>query len=143
APRGQGMTEEDSRFRTLRPSAARLMESMRDIGYSFESALADIVDNSISAEATRIEIVNDVEPVAGPYLGILDNGRGMAPEELTQAMQHGSRSPREVRDAGDLGRFGLGLKTASFSQCRRLTVVSRKGGELAARCWDLDLVVEK
>jgi len=119
------------------------MESMRDIGYSFESALADIVDNSISAEATRIEIVNDVEPVAGPYLGVLDNGRGMAPEELTQAMQHGSRSPREVRDAGDLGRFGLGLKTASFSQCRRLTVVSRKGGELAARCWDLDLVVEK
>ena len=137
------MTEEDSRFRTLRPSAARLMESMRDIGYSFESALADIVDNSISAEATRIELVNDVDPHSGPYLAVLDDGRGMGPHELTDAMQHGSRSPREVREAGDLGRFGLGMKTASFSQCRRLTVVSRKGGKLSARCWDLDFVVEK
>lgn len=137
------MTEEDPRFKTLRPSAARLMESMRDIGYSFESALADIVDNSISAEATRIEIVNDVDPHSGPYLAVLDDGRGMLPHELTDAMQHGSRSPREIREAGDMGRFGLGMKTASFSQCRRLTVVSRKGGQLSARCWDLDLVVEK
>lgn len=128
---------------TLRPSAARLLESMRDIGYSFESALADIVDNSISAGASRIEITNDVHPGSGPYLAILDDGKGMSPGELTQAMQHGSRSPRENRAQGDLGRFGLGMKTASFSQCRRLTVVSRKDGELAARCWDLDLVVEK
>lgn len=137
------MTEEDLKFKTLRPSAARLMESMRDIGYSFESALADIVDNSISAGATRIEIVNDLDPQSGPYLAVLDDGRGMFPHELTEAMQHGSRSPREVREAGDLGRFGLGMKTASFSQCRRLTVISRRGGRLSARCWDLDLVVEK
>ncbi len=137
------MTENDKKQKILRPSAARLLESMRDIGYSFESALADIVDNSISADATKIEIVNDVDPASGPYLAIIDNGRGMSPDELTQAMQHGSRSPREVREAGDLGRFGLGLKTASFSQCRRLTVVSRQNGQLAARCWDLDLVVEK
>lgn len=67
----------------------------------------------------------------------------MSPEELTQAMQHGSRSPREVRANHDLGRFGLGMKTASFSQCRRLTVVSRKNGVLSARCWDLDLVGER
>lgn len=127
----------------LRPSAARLMESMRDIGYSFESALSDIVDNSISAGATKIEIANDVDPVSGPYLAILDDGGGMSPDELTRAMQHGSRSPREVRGSGDLGRFGLGLKTASLSQCRRLTVVSRKTGKLAARCWDLDLVLDR
>lgn len=137
------MTENDRRQKILRPSAARLLESMRDIGYSFESALADIVDNSISAEASHIEIVNDVHPESGPYLAVLDDGRGMSPEELTQAMQHGSRSPREVREAGDLGRFGLGMKTASFSQCRRLTAVSRQKGELSARCWDLDLVVQK
>jgi hypothetical protein len=137
------MKEQDVGHKVLRPSAARLLESMRDIGYSFESALADIVDNSISAEASHIEIVNDVHPESGPYLAVLDDGLGMSPDELTRAMQHGSRSPREVREAGDLGRFGLGMKTASFSQCRRLTVVSRRDGELAARCWDLDLVVEK
>ena len=138
-----GMIGQDTKEEILRPSAARLMESMRDIGYSFESALADIVDNSISAGATKVEIANDLDPVSGPYLAILDDGCGMSPDELTRAMQHGSRSPREARGAGDLGRFGLGLKTASFSQCRRLTVVSRKAGQLAARCWDLDLVVER
>lgn len=138
-----GMTESDRRHKVLRPSAARLLESMRDIGYSFESALADIVDNSISAHASRIEIFNDVEPGTGAYLAILDDGWGMAPDELTRAMQHGSRSPRDTRVDGDLGRFGLGLKTASFSQCRRLTVISRKDGELSGRCWDLDLVVDE
>lgn len=137
------MTDEEQGYKTLRPSAARLMESMRDIGYSFESALADIVDNSISAGATRIEIANDVDPESGPYLAILDDGRGMTPGDLTAAMQHGSKSPRDIREAGDLGRFGLGMKTASFSQCRVLTVVSRVQGKLAARCWDLDLVVAR
>ncbi len=137
------MTELDQSELTLRPSAARLLESMRDIGYSFESALADIVDNSISAEATQIQITNDLDEEQQPYLAILDNGRGMGPEDLTAAMRHGSRSPREVREAGDLGRFGLGMKTASFSQCRRLTVVSAQAGVREARCWDLDQVVER
>ncbi|UNW12039.1 ATP-binding protein [Xanthomonas phaseoli pv. phaseoli] len=138
------MTEEEVHQKILRPSAARLLESMRDIGYSFESALADIVDNSISAGASRIEIANDIHPESGPYLSVLDDGQGMSPDELTRAMQHGSRSPREIREAEDLGRFGLGLKTASFSQCRRLIVVSKKDGEpLAGRCWDLDLVVKE
>lgn len=134
---------EEGRERILRPSAGRLLESMRDIGYSFDSALADIVDNSISAGATQIEIANDVDSDLGAYLAILDDGSGMSPEELTRAMQHGSRSPRDIRGDGDLGRFGLGMKTASFSQCRQLTVVSRRNGALAARRWDLDLVVRK
>lgn len=140
---GDRMSELDKNLHTLRPSAARLLESMRDIGYSFESALADIIDNSISAGARSIRIANDVDPESGPFLAVLDDGHGMSPEELTAAMRHGSRSPRELRDAADLGRFGLGMKTASFSQCRRLTVASCRQGKLSARCWDLDLVVEK
>lgn len=127
----------------VEPSAARLLESMRDIGYSFESALADIVDNSISAGAKLIEIFNDTHSDGSPFLAILDDGRGMRPSELTDAMQHGSKSPRDFRVETDLGRFGLGLKTASFSQCRRLTVASSVDGEMSARCWDLDLVLEK
>lgn len=129
--------------RTHRPSAARLLESMRDIGYSFESALADIVDNSISAGASEISILNDLDAEGRPFLAIVDNGRGMTGDELTDAMRLGSRSPREVREATDLGRFGLGMKTASFAQARRLTVISRHQGEVSARCWDLDRVVEK
>jgi len=125
----------------LRPSAAKLLESMRDIGYSFQSALADIVDNSVSADATWVEVINDLDKVDAPYVAIIDNGKGMSAEELTMAMRHGSRNPRESREGEDLGRFGLGLKTASFSQCRRLTVVSRKHGQMSARCWDLDHVV--
>jgi len=134
--------ERDVAEMELRPSAARLLESMRDIGYSFESALADIVDNSISAGATHIAIINDLDGEGRPFLGILDDGRGMDADELTEAMRHGSRSPREVRAEGDLGRFGLGMKTASFSQARRLTVVSRKADRLVARRWDLDYVID-
>lgn len=140
---GERMSNCEGGELTLRPSAARLLESMRDIGYSFESALADIVDNSISAEAGEIRIINDLDEAEQPYLAILDDGRGMPADELTAAMRHGSRSPRETRELGDLGRFGLGMKTASFSQCRRLTVVSRAAGVLSARCWDLDQVVER
>jgi hypothetical protein len=116
---------------------------MRDIGYSFESALADIVDNSISAKASNILIVNDVDSDGKPYVAIIDDGHGMTADELTAAMRHGSRGPRELRAEGDLGRFGLGLKTASFSQCRRLTVASRVNGQAAGRRWDLDRVIKK
>lgn len=126
----------------LRPSAGTLLESMRDIGYSFDSALADIVDNSISARAGRIEIVNGLDEYDQPYVAVVDDGHGMAPDILTAAMRHGSRSPTDTRQEGDLGRFGLGLKTASFSQCRRLTVVSAIAGEVHGRRWDLDRVIE-
>jgi hypothetical protein len=119
------------------PRAAILIESMRDIGYTLETALADVVDNSISAGAKRISIgVNTTTPPLN--LGIADDGRGMTKEELVQAMRLGSRHPKETRAKTDLGRFGLGLKTASFSQCRKLTVVSRHLGETHALAWDLD-----
>jgi hypothetical protein len=116
-----------------------LIESMRDIGYSLETALADVVDNAISANATRIEIFADTDKAR---VGILDNGTGMSSDELLAAMKPGSRNPLERRERHDLGRFGLGLKTASFSQCRRLTVVSRQGGETHAAIWDLAHVAE-
>lgn len=125
----------------LPPLAPVLLESMRAIGYSFESALADIVDNSISANATAIEI--RFLPYDEPYVAVIDNGEGMDAATLVNAMRHGSRDPRLVRASTDLGRFGLGLKTASLSQCRRLTVLSKRAGALSARRWDLDLVEER
>ena len=110
---------------------------MRDLGYSLETAVADIIDNSIAAGASHIDIwcAPDSDPLA---LAIVDNGRGMTESELIAAMRPGSTSPAEVRARTDLGRFGLGLKTASFSQGRRLTVVSRQSRATCAAIWDLD-----
>lgn len=121
------------------PYAASLIQSLRDIGYSTETALADILDNSITAGARRIEILSDL-CTAEPSIGILDDGRGMTLEELVEAMRPGSRNPLDNRAVDDLGRFGLGLKSASFSQCKRLTVLTRKNGAFAGATWDLDAV---
>lgn len=124
---------------TLPPRAASLSESMRDIGYSLETAIADIIDNSITAGATSVEIWCDFE-LNQPQLAITDNGQGMSRDELIEAMRHGTIHPRNKRSSDDLGRFGMGLKTASFSQCRQLIVISRKNGELAGAMWDLDTI---
>lgn len=112
---------------------------MRDLGYSLETAIADLVDNSVSANANSIEIICDLSG-AQPLAVILDNGRGMNESELLEAMRHGTVNPRQPRSSRDLGRFGLGLKTASFSQCRSLTVVSAKGGVLCGAEWNLDRI---
>ncbi|MFU8771988.1 MAG: ATP-binding protein [Anaerolineales bacterium] len=127
---------------TLPPRAAALSESMRDLGYSLEAAVADIIDNSISAGASKVDIFSDVLN-SGACLAIIDNGTGMDDAELVTAMRHGSQNPREKRSADDLGRFGLGLKTASFSQCTKLTVVSCKQGKRSAVVWDLQLVSDR
>ncbi len=112
---------------------------MRDLGYSLETAIADLIDNSISAEATTVEVF--CEPLAEvPVLIILDNGNGMNHDELIAAMRHGATHPRDERSPKDLGRFGLGLKTASFSQCRSLTVASKKDNIYSAAEWDLTLI---
>lgn len=126
----------------LPPGASSLTEAMRDIGYSLETAVADIIDNSITAQATEVSIYFDFES-SDSRLCVIDNGSGMDRETLISAMRHGSKHPREQRPAGDLGRFGLGLKTASFSQCRRLTVVTRKDSKLEAATWDLDTVSDE
>lgn len=112
---------------------------MRDLGYSLEAAIADLIDNSISATANAVEIICDVSGDQ-PALVILDNGRGMTEEELLDAMRHGTGNPRQDRSPKDLGRFGLGLKTASFSQCRSLTVVSTRDGVFCGAEWDLDRI---
>jgi hypothetical protein len=130
------------RERTLPPKAAALTESMRDVGYSLETAVADLIDNSITAQAQTVDIW--LLPNKQPFcMAILDDGKGMTEDELIVAMRHGSQNPRHARQKGDLGRFGLGLKTASFSQCRKMTVVSRRNGKLAGAEWDLDFVAEK
>lgn len=121
------------------PKAAMLIESMRDIGYSLETALADVIDNSISAGATLIHLMVDSSH-PNPKIGVLDNGAGMTRGELLEAMRLGSSSPRDPRARNDLGRFGLGMKTASFSQCRRMTVVTRQGQSTSVAVWDLDHV---
>lgn len=122
------------------PEAASMIETFRAIGYSPETAVADIIDNSLSAGASQVW-VNFEWKGADSWITIRDNGSGMNNEELIQAMRPGSRPPFEERKQQDLGRFGLGLKTASFSQARKLTVVSKKEGEKQVFwTWDLDYV---
>ena len=123
------------------PRASVLIESMRDIGYTLETALADIVDNSITAGSSNIRLFASTDR-ASLQIAILDDGQGMDSDEILTAMRMGSRSPLEERAQTDLGRFGLGLKTASFSQCRRLTLVSRKNGCASAAIWDFERVAE-
>jgi hypothetical protein len=114
---------------------------MRSIGYSLESALADLIDNSISAKAKRINV--EFRPFDDPYIALIDDGIGMSQSTLENAMRHGSTNPLKKRDADDMGRYGLGLKTSSLSQCRRMTVVSLHKGTVCAYCWDLDVVVKR
>ena len=115
---------------------AAVIESMRSIGYSFHDAVADVVDNSISAGAENVEVMCDYD-CATPYLSILDDGCGMDDEELKRAMTYGSKNPNVVRSKDDLGRYGLGLKVASLSQCAQLTVISKKNGAVSAYEWNL------
>ena len=123
----------------LPPNPSSLVESMRDIGYSIEAAIADIIDNSITAKAKSIDVRFSWSE-NNPWLAVIDDGIGMDYDELVFAMRFGSMSPLEVRTKEDLGRFGLGLKTASFSQCRCLTVLSKKNNFTSCAQWDLDSI---
>lgn len=122
------------------PFAPALVESMRSLGYSFPAAIADLIDNSISAKSRFIDIIS--EPGSNPCLIILDDGNGMNESELYEAMRYGSSNPLSERAIDDLGRFGLGLKSASLSQCRKLTVISKKEGQISAYSWDLDYIIQ-
>ena len=122
------------------PEASSMIETFRAIGYSVEAAIADIIDNSISAGAKNIWIDYEWK---GPSttISVVDDGKGMSNDELINAMRPGSKNPLDIREAKDLGRFGLGLKTASFSQCKKFAVVSKNEiGEVSWWCWDLEFV---
>nr|WP_274636494.1 ATP-binding protein [Microbacterium bovistercoris] len=111
-----------------------LLESMRSVGYSLEAAIADLIDNSIAAGSRRIDV--DLEPASADYVAILDDGTGIAPDAAVEALRlAGSVGERSITD---LGRFGLGLKTASLSQARCLTVITKYRGETTALRWDID-----
>jgi hypothetical protein len=132
------MTEE--LFDSTPPRAAAIVESLRAFGYDLPTAIADLVDNSVSAGAACVWLSFDWNG-ADSTISVTDDGRGMSATELVEAMRLGTRGPLAERQPHDLGRFGLGLKTASLSQCRRLTVRSRREhGTLETRCWDLDLI---
>lgn len=135
-----GVTLAASRSQDVPPNPAALIASMRAFGYSLPAALADLIDNSITAGASTIQV--RTEWAGGrPSISIEDDGCGMSEDVLVEAMRLGSRSPREERSPTDLGRFGLGLKTAAFSQALSLTVATRgEGGTLAVRRWDLEHV---
>ena len=119
------------------PNAANFVESLRKYGYDFSSALADILDNSISADCSDIEIT--FLPNTS-WLKIKDDGKGMNRSEIEIAMQLGSGDPLESRNKNDLGRFGCGLKTASFSQSRKLIVLSKQNKKYTGAEWDLDVI---
>lgn len=121
------------------PKASAMIESLRGLGYTTATALADIIDNCIAANANKVDI-NFIWLDNKSVISILDNGNGMTESELDKGMRLGEINPLESREPSDLGRFGLGLKTASFSQCRRLTVASRKNGDINCLRWDLDFI---
>lgn len=123
------------------PKANHLMGSMRSMGYTFESAIADIIDNSISAECREIKIQFPKDAL-NCFVSILDDGYGMTSEELFNAMRYGSSSSEDKRSTEDLGRFGLGLKSASLSQCRKLTVISKQGKSISGFSWDYNYIIE-
>lgn len=128
-----------SQFIENTPEAGSLMGSMRSIGYSFETAIADIIDNSISADAHEIHLFFPTE-ATNCFVAILDDGYGMSKETLFLAMRYGSAACEDARDEKDLGRFGLGMKAASLSQCRILTVVSKQEGRISAFRWDYNTI---
>lgn len=126
-------------FEDAVPNPEFLIKSIAEQGYSMKTSIADLIDNSISASADKIEILVNIseEPFT---LFLSDNGEGMDEDTLKKNMKFPSQSPDNPRKSNDLGRFGLGMKTASFSQTRRFTVLSRRRGEseFFGRTWDVD-----
>ena len=123
------------------PKADSLMGSMRSIGYTFESAIADIIDNSISAHAKNILLSFPTE-ASNCFVSIIDDGMGLTEDELFNAMRYGSTACEDSRGFDDLGRFGLGLKAASLSQCRILSVISKKNGRTSSFQWNYNYILK-
>lgn len=119
------------------PNAHLLLSSLRSVGYSIEAAVSDIIDNSISAQASIIDIFFDWD---NKNIVITDNGLGMDRDDLISAMTIGSSDPEMERNSFDLGRFGMGMKTAAFSIGKVLTVISKNENILSNATWDLEYI---
>jgi hypothetical protein len=126
----------------VQPDPERVIEGLRDTGYQLETAIEDIIDNSIAADATKIAIELKMDHSGAVEVYIADNGYGMSHADLIDAMKYGSKVRPNPKS---LGKFGLGLKTASTAFCRRLSVISKASGskEYHKATWDLDHVAEK
>lgn len=117
-----------------------LLNSMRSIGYSFNAAVADLIDNSLAASAKNIWIQTDLK--SGSHLYILDDGSGMAKGVALEALRLAGTATKTRADKNDLGRFGLGLKTASLSQARRITLITKQQDSVCGFAWDIDHIGE-
>lgn len=123
-----------------KPNPKSTINSYRSFGYNLSTAISDIIDNSISANANEVRLEYNWDG-KDTFISIMDNGKGMNQGELVLAMTPGSKDPEEERSEKDLGRFGMGLKTASFSQCKRLTCITKKESlTTIKRCWDIDFI---
>ena len=125
----------------LAPNPKNHIKTLMRIGYDFNTAIGDIVDNSITADASKINI--QALFTEDPVIAIVDNGRGMTAAELQENMRIACKDPSQSRNNNDLGRFGSGMKTASFSVARKLTVITKQKGEINACRYDIDLIEEK
>lgn len=126
----------------LQPKADLFLEAIRNVGYSFDTAVADILDNSIAANAKTIDLWSSFTAEdKKPALAICDDGFGMSPEKLLDSMRFAHQELNAIRDGKDLGRFGLGMKLASLSQARSVLVIAKGNDKtLSAACWDIDYI---
>ena len=129
------------RIEQLNPQPKNQIKTLQRIGYDLNAAIGDIVDNSIAADAKNISIYSP--PQERPTISIIDDGHGMNEKELLENMRIACKNPNDERNSKDLGRFGSGMKTASFSVANVLTVVSKsKNSKLCACRYDIDLIVK-
>ncbi len=121
----------------LAPEGGGTVRALSRIGYDLQDALADLIDNSIDAGAGRVEIIFFRDDEAVTSVTIADDGRGMDRKALKIGMQFAGRTDHA---ASDLGVYGMGLKSASFSQCETLSVISRQGGAVSAARWSVEQI---
>jgi hypothetical protein len=124
------------------PDAPRLIYGLRDTGYSFNTAAADIIDNSIAATATEVNVRIELAEDGRKFVYFGDNGDGMDTDALFKAMRYGAPARANL---ASLGKFGLGLKTASSSVCLKFAVISRTAADakFAKLAWDLEYVEQQ
>jgi hypothetical protein len=132
----------DVKYQIANPNPGGMIESLKSLGYTVEAAIADLVDNSITAQARNIDVTFTWDG-RNSWVAVTDDGNGMTEDELVTAMTIAAKGPSAGRGPKDLGRFGVGLKTASFSQARQLIVTTAPpGGPHSTRAWDLNVVME-